>query len=197
MARRSEFIKIKETLLLVVEGQTEQIYFNQMRSSLRLSNVSVEPKLSPKNDPLNIINTAIKEMDRADYQHVWCIFDLDTIDKNPVIYKEVILRARKKGIFIAESLPCFEIWFLLHYKYSTKQYYNSQQVISDLCMHISDYCKKQDWIRSKDLYSFLQDKISIARDNSKMLESNNLKNNVINGTSCSIHKIFDLIDRIK
>lgn len=196
MARKSGFRKVKETLLLVVEGQTEKIYFNQMRSVLRLSNVSVEPKLSPKNDPFNILETAIKEMKEANYQHVWCIFDLDTFTNNPQKYNDIVNKARKKNIFIADSRPCFEIWFLLHYRYSTASYDSSQKVIQELKSFISDYCKKQDWIQKKNIYKILEPKLVSAIGNSKKLEEYNIINSVEDGSMCNIYKIFELVNTI-
>ena len=42
------------------------------------------------------------------------------------------------------SNPGFEIWFLLHFTYTTKHYKNCDDVIKDLKRHISDYDKNKD-----------------------------------------------------
>ena len=51
MSRRSDFRKPKKTMLIVVEGETELIYFNQLKADYHLPNLSIEPKVSPGKDP--------------------------------------------------------------------------------------------------------------------------------------------------
>ena len=161
---------------------------------MRMSNISVEPQLSPKSDPLSIVETAIEEKDKGDYESVWCVFDLDTIEKNKEIKAEVKRKAKKGNIHIADSFPCFEIWYLLHYNYSTTSYSSSAQVISELKKHIGDYCEQQTWIRKKNLFEFLQDKLASAKENAKRLDEYNKTNNVENGTKCSIYSLWYKIE---
>lgn len=50
-----------------------------------------------------------------DYDEIWCVFD---VDEHPDI-NQAIHRARQKGIKIAVSNPCFELWLMLHHQDQT------------------------------------------------------------------------------
>lgn len=47
--------KTKNYTIIMVEGETEQIYFSQLRADYPKSNLSIEPKISPCKDPWNIV----------------------------------------------------------------------------------------------------------------------------------------------
>lgn len=49
--------------------------------------------------------------------------------------------ARQNNISVFLSNPCFEIWYLLHFRYSTKLYGSNEEVIKELGSYISDYSK--------------------------------------------------------
>lgn len=181
-------------MLTVVEGHTEKIYFSQMRQALRMQNLSIEPKLSPKNDPLNIIDTAEKEMSRANFDHVWCIFDLDTLSSDR--YEKAMIKAKKAGIHIAESLPCFELWFLLHFRFTSRQYEKCSQVIQELLSHVEGYSKNQAWLKQKNMFSTYWKNIADAIHHAKELERFSKDTHLIQGTMCEVFRIFEEIQRI-
>jgi hypothetical protein len=196
MVKKSAFRKIKKSMLIVVEGETELIYFDQLKSEYRLANLSIKPRLSPRKDPENIVKRAIKENQRGDFDFTWCIFDLDTIEQNKEKYRKAIAIAKKKKYYIANSFPCFEIWFLLHFNFSTKYYANYEQLKIDLCKHIDDYCKDQKYLIQKNLYRHLSDKLQQAMENSKKLEEYNEANEIELGTRCEIYKIIENIQEL-
>ncbi len=179
---------------IVVEGYTEKIYFSQMRQALRMQNLSIEPKLSPKNDPLNIIETAEKEMNRADFDHVWCIFDSDTLSS--ATFREAMRKAQNSGIHIADSLPCFELWFLLHFRFTSRQYEKCSQVIHELHSHVEGYSKNQAWLKQKNMFSTYRDRIGKAIDNAKKLERFSTDNNLVHETTCEVFRIIEEIQRM-
>lgn len=181
-------------MLIVVEGHTEKIYFSQMRQALRMQNLSIEPKLSPKNDPLNIIETAEKEMNRADFDHVWCIFDADTLSSDT--YRKAMRKAQNSGIHIAYSLPCFELWFLLHFRFTSRQYEKCSQVIQELLSHVDGYSKNQTWLKQKNMFSTYREKIADAIDRARELERFSKDNHLAHGTTCEIYRILEEIQRI-
>lgn len=45
-----------------------------------------------------------------DYDEIWCVFD---VDEHPDI-NQAINQARQKGVKVAVSNPCFELWLVLH-----------------------------------------------------------------------------------
>lgn len=191
MARTPNPIPIRKTLLLVVEGQTEQIYFNSVKRSLRMSNITIEPELAQRTHPKDILDMAINKKKCGDFDDIWCVFDLDIINEREreIIYKE----AENNDIKIAGSLPCFEIWFLLHYRYSTKTYSNCDELIEELRSYIDGYNKNQKWLQRKDLFSFLKDLLDDAIKNSKQLEKYNRDNTIQRGSMTQIYKILEKI----
>ncbi|MBN2736053.1 MAG: RloB domain-containing protein [Spirochaetales bacterium] len=195
MARRSGFRAPRTTLLLVVEGETEQIYFNQLKADLRVTNLSIEPKIAPRKDPLNIVERAVLENSKKDFDYTWCIFDLDTISSNPDRYEKALKLSKQKKFYLAESLPCFELWYLLHFRFTTKAYDNCAMLIKDLCKNIDDYCKEQQYLKKKNLYLHLKNKIPQAIENCIELGNRNKLNNA--STKCDVYKLIQAIDNIK
>ena len=45
---------------------------------------------------------------------------------------------------IARANPCFEVWFLFHFRYSTHAYYTSAEAVKDLKNYIPNYEKNLD-----------------------------------------------------
>jgi hypothetical protein len=48
--RKTGTIKPKTTILLLVEGSTEKIYFNQLKSFERFQNITIKPQFT---EPVN------------------------------------------------------------------------------------------------------------------------------------------------
>ena len=64
------------------------------------------------------------------------------------------------------SSPCFEIWYLLHYEYTTAQYSRSSEVIEKLKSNISDYSKGKT-----NMYELLKkDQIKACQNAKKLME---------------------------
>ena len=69
------------------------------------------------------------------------IFDLDVdYTKEEQLRKAKELSATKKIILITSN-PYFELWYLEHFRYTTKPFVNSNAVIQDLRKYIPDYAK--------------------------------------------------------
>jgi hypothetical protein len=114
-------------ILIVCEGeQTEINYFNNFKNKLKVNSIEVIPFTGPHTDAYGIIEDALskieKEKDTNPIDETWCVFDAD---KNTVqqLYKAKKL-AHKNSIKIIFSNPCFELWFLLHYKYTSATFKN-------------------------------------------------------------------------
>lgn len=77
--------------------------------------------------PTNVIETAIREASRLGiYNEIYCLFDQDSNDKNYIEAFRILRRAARtedRRQFIAvPSIPCFELWYLLHVKFSDRSY---------------------------------------------------------------------------
>ncbi|MBM6998872.1 RloB domain-containing protein [bacterium] len=98
--------------LVVCGGVTEREYFELARAELHASATKV---CAVGRDPLGIVRYADKlksEAERRDeaFAEVWAVTDVDDF-KN---LAEAQTLARKLGIHLAISNPCFEVWLIDH-----------------------------------------------------------------------------------
>ena len=77
---------------------------------------------------------------------------------------ETFKLADKNGINIAFSSISFEVWYLLHFTFTTRPWSNYSDIKKELCKYISDYDKS-----NSDMYEKLKDKTSTAIINAKKL----------------------------
>ena len=100
----------------------------------------------------------------------YCIIDGDfDVNKNIQI-KEADLLSNKNNFKVILSNPCFEIWYLCHFIYSTKLFTSNEAVINKLREYVPDYRKNASNMRTK-----LIDRENLAINNAKRLEEYNLK----------------------
>lgn len=101
---------------------------------------------STETDPVGIVASAVQyiqseELDLKNGNLAFCAVDTDTdISKQGQINQARKL-AEKNGVELLLSNPCFEIWFLQHFRYSTKSYASNDEVIRDLTTYIPGYKK--------------------------------------------------------
>lgn len=191
--------KQKSKILIAVEGnnKTEKIYFNNFEDSKK--NFDISYARGNNTDPLKLVQMLIKEikdndLDLLDDDMAFCIFDTD-IDpnKNKVIVNAIKL-ASKNNIKIITSSPCIELWFLLHYEYSTASMSNDE-VIKKLKNYYPKYKK------NINIYLDIKDKMDIAIKNAKKLERYQKDNNVKIGTveanpGTEIYKVIEYLINI-
>lgn len=173
MPRKTNKIQSNTTILLVVEGHTERIYFSEMRLYERIPGITIVPKLAQHSDLYHILRTALKENETGVYDSIWCVFDGDTLTSNEITdeVRDSMKKAVDRGIKLAESFPAFEIWFLLHYEMPKNTYSSQNEVINALLKYISDYSKEQRWLESKRIYSSLKIFQDEAIQRAKQLEA--------------------------
>ena len=78
--------------------------------------------------------------------------------------------AKENNIIPIVSAPCVEVWFLVHYRYSTAQYSSNDEVIEELKKHCAGYNK------SYDIYPLICNNTNKAIINAKRLEKFQLEN---------------------
>ena len=136
--------KQKSKILIAVEGnnKTEKTYFKNFETIKTPFNITYAS--GNNTDPLKLVKMLIKEIEKMELDFVndaaYCIFDTDTsIYKNHII-REAIELAEKNNIRVITSTPCFELWFLLHYNYTTSNMSN-EEVIKKLKKYYPKYEK--------------------------------------------------------
>lgn len=165
--RDSSVKKPKPLLLLIVEGRnvTETQYFRQFQRQYSSFNIKI---LTPGSatDPAKMMETLErywKQYDMSDARgdHGYVVLDLDCNEKKAHLI-EKLGSSSKIARFIVSN-PCFEVWFVLHYHYSTHVYSDGNEVVKDLRRFIPDYQK------NTEVTSKLNGMLDTAMENARKL----------------------------
>ena len=133
----------KRILLIKAEGKnkTEINYFNNFKSNT----INVVLAKGNETDPENMMQQLVKQYnsdDLGDDDLAVCLVDADfDSSKDAQLKAAEKLIPKEKNIKLIVSNPCFEIWFICHYIYSTRSYTNTDDVINYLKKKIPNYEK--------------------------------------------------------
>ena len=188
--------KPKSKVLIAAEGnnKTEKIYFNNFEDGKKPYNITYAR--GNNTDPLKLVKMLIKEIDKLNLDLkgddvAYCIFDTDTNPNKNKIIEEATCLAKKNNITIITSSPCFELWFLLHYEYTTANMDN-EEVIKRLKKYYSEYEK------NINIYPDIIKKLDLAINWAKNLENYQVNNNHRIGTveanlNTEVYKIVEYL----
>ena len=149
LKRIRSYKKPRESILIVTEGvKTEPIYFNLLRSKLRLAMIDVEI-VGQGAVPITVVEHALdlrkKRKQSAKnsqtlvaYDCVYCVVDVESPKAESI--SRAINKAKDNNIEIILSNPCFEYWYLLHFRKTSSPFHTSQEVISKLKKEYPSYC---------------------------------------------------------
>lgn len=158
----------KRMILIGCEGknQTEQNYFKEFNQTQK--NYTIQPASGNSTDPKGIVEDTINSIQKSKMEPkegdlAFCLFDSDTDAQKQEQIDQAVSRAKQKGIEVLLSVPCFEVWFLQHFQYSTGQL-TGNQAIRALKKFIPEYEK------SKSVFFQLESSVDIAVDHAKRLE---------------------------
>ena len=122
-------------LLLAAEGKnkTETRYF---RDFLDCGRCTVQFARGNATDPVNMMKDLIaaykeKGLEPELGDTAYCLIDTDTNPAKDAKIAEAEAMS-DDNIKLIVSNPCFEIWFLCHFTYSTRQYRTSQELVDTL-----------------------------------------------------------------
>ncbi len=189
--------KQKSKILIAAEGKnkTEKTYFSNFENGKKPYNITYAR--GNNTDPLKLVKMLIKEIDnlKLDLQDddiAYCIFDTDVDPNKNKIIEEAIQLAKTHNIKIITSSPCFELWFLLHYEYTTSSM-NNEDVIKRLKSHYSKYSK------NCNIYPVISSKTKIAYDSAKKLEKYQIDNSRnIKSVEANPHtEVYQIIDELE
>ena len=122
-----------DRVLIVCEGKkTEVNYFQEIVNHYRLPTTDVVIK-GFGTDPVSLVDTAeelykkSKKEKSSSYDHIYCVFDQDDFESNGGKFsqaKDKISRNKTKGakFHAITSIPCFEIWLILHFEVCTRPF---------------------------------------------------------------------------
>ena len=175
--------KQKSKVLIAAEGKnkTEKTYFSNFEDGKKSYNITYAR--GNNTDPL--------KLDLQDDDVAYCIFDTDVDPNKNKIIEEAIQLAKKNNIKIITSSPCFELWFLLHYDYTTANM-DSEEVIKRL----KEYYPKYE--KNINIYPDIIKEIDLAIDRAKKIEKYQIDNNRRIGTveanpNTEVYKIVEYL----
>lgn len=123
--RRESVREPYDYVLIVCEGEkTEPIYLRGLTRLLSLSSANVRVVSPDGSDPMTLVNAARKALVEEEFYRVYCVFDRDRHTN----YDQAVDNIRnssegRAGRLIATtSVPCFEVWVLLHFVYTAQTY---------------------------------------------------------------------------
>jgi hypothetical protein len=197
-ANRKTSKAIKKEMKLVIiaaegKNKTEKTYFNEFNSMQK--QYRIISARGNNTDPVKIVNDAIissikEELDFGNGDRAFAVFDTD-YGKEEVIRKSLQL-AHANNIEVILSNPCFEVWLLLHFRYSTKGYASNSEVYNELLSYWPGYKKN---ISS---YEKVNERYNKAIENAKRIKSfNNGTNAGLDVLKCNsstdVYKIVDML----
>lgn len=193
-----------ERVLIVCEGEkTEPLYLLGLRKALGLhpANVVIADKKSGL-DPKSLVDYALEELKKdSDFNHVFCVFDRDKHHTYAAALDKIQAKQPKGDtkLHAITSVPCFEVWILLHFTYSTGSFQaaandsNCALVVRELrkAGRIPGYEKG-----SLKVFDIVGDKLDTAMLNAKRLEDFHMASGVDN-PSTKVHQLVEHLREMK
>lgn len=196
-AKRASYDKV----IIVCEGEkTEPNYFNELIDFYEINSVDVDGTCgsSPKSVFERAISMYQAEILKGDpFDRVYCVFDKDSHETYDGTINKIRSNEYKSVFYATTSVPCFEYWLLLHFKYTTKPYAATRSssvgeaVLKDLVKVMPAYKKGNTGI-----FSLLQGRLEYAKNNSIRAKSHS-EQNVSDNPSTSIHDLIIYLQGIK
>ena len=193
-----------ERVLIVCEGKkTEPYYFRGLCQNLRLNpkNVVIEDRKSGL-DPKSLVTFAIERFKKdKDFEHVFCVFDKDKHVSYTAALDKIQAKRLAGGatLHAIPSVPCFEIWLLLHFTYTTGPF--SAAGDDSNCALVIEALDRKGLIRgyekgSRDIFNVLRDKLETAIGNAERLE-NFHKTSRTDNPSTKVHELVQYLKTLK
>lgn len=193
-----------ETVLIICEDtKSVPYYFKECIRLFRLNSANVKVIPGKGSAPISIIEQAMQiGEETSGIDHIFCVFDQDNHESFDRAIDRIRLHneqndLKKPKYTLVKSIPCFEIWLLLHFVYSTKQYEMKPQksAAEQVCHEVKKYIPKYS---KNDVTWFneIKNRMDIAIKHAKQLELYHGKNRSPN-PSTNMHEIIEYLMRLK
>jgi len=175
MARTSRHLQVRARVAVVGDGQTEKIYFSEVKETDRPADIDLFPALPRRSGSYKDVLAQAKTL-ATEYTRVFALIDIDTVitDGHEQAYPADRAAAEALGVIVLENNPCFEIWPLLHFVRTGRPFANCDQVVNELDRpsRIPGYEKTQRFLVRAGLYARNKHLIAaVAIPNAEFLEN--------------------------
>jgi RloB-like protein len=177
------------TFLIVCEGaKTEPNYFRSFP-------VSTRPEIEIVGagcETISVVRKALELNKDGKFNRVWCVFDRDpSPDKTAQRFNNALQLAKSKGISVAYSNECFEIWYLLHFNL-----YNTAIPRKDYGKLLTKLLQMEYEKNSEDMYKLLEDNQSKAiKHATKLLASYDPHNPESDNPVTTVHLLVEELNQ--
>lgn len=208
-SRKRTNVTRSPVVLIITEGTKSEVdYFRRVRNCLKIPRSKVKIISSKRSDPTYVINTAKTKLIEYEYkiQTIFCVFDRDNHKK----YDDAIAAINQLNnqstknfleIVPAISVPCFELWYLLHVTDSDKSY----GIEGSPCSKLEADLKKHNLFRnydkagSRDFFEFIwtNRKKAVNRANRLLNLARDRGENIFSeDPSTRVHFVIEALEKI-
>lgn len=179
-------------LVICEDSKSGKQYLEDAKHFYRVE-VKVEVSHCGKTDPKGIVEAGISRQNQ--FNHVFCVIDRDNHEN----FDEALALAHKSAkVCVIASYPCFEFWYLLHFRKTRKAYSSvgersaGARLVSDLkkIPEFADYTKGN----MEGIFSMLLGKpFEFARKTAPQVYAEALAEDEMN-PSTALHKLIDFFE---
>lgn len=157
--------KLRNTALILGEGPTEFYYFKSLCDVFK--GLTIKPDY-PKHTNIKDLDAKIAEGVAMGFNHIFCIIDMDTKDREPERTQYERLKKKyaqpinkpKKGLYCEvkffETHRCTELFFLYYFRYTSRAYTDQESLLKDLNQNVEYRKTAEFFIKSKGLHSYFE-----------------------------------------
>lgn len=164
---RKTNVRDSRLIVIATEGEkTEKQYFENLFDSPAIQVRILETKPDDKSAPRYVLERLAAYQDACDLKgddELWLMTDVDRWEVKEL--KAVCRVARQKGILIAISNPCFELWLRLHFAEVEHADTNCKALKARLKQELGSY----NW-SNLDLSLYTSENIALAIRRAKALD---------------------------
>ncbi|MDD3046487.1 MAG: RloB family protein [Candidatus Pacebacteria bacterium] len=199
LVRKSEIRRENKNIYIFSEGtKTESIYFKakkeEINDKLRRSGVIIK---GTGYNTLSLVNLVLEKKIDTTLDEYWVVFDKDDYERK---FDDAIIKAQARGLKVAYSNECFEVWFLMHFipldsailrkDYNNKITQNLKKITGD---------KKIKYVKKLNIYPYIKEKeVDAIRNAVRLLEGYDKGDSFAKqNPSTTVHLLVESLNNLK
>ncbi|MCK5848078.1 MAG: RloB domain-containing protein [Caldisericia bacterium] len=192
--KKTGSLKLQPKLYIICEGKkrkSEYAYFSSFIKSLCFNEYRIKLVYTDKNTGKELVQVA-KQSKEFKNDLAWIVYDKDGYTLHPQTFND----ARQCNVEIAFSSISFEYWILLHFKYTSRAFSNSEELIKYLLEDFNFNYDKGD----EDVYDKIKLDTNRAKTHAKRIQKYQEKAHTIGTPIYNFNpytNINDLIEQIE